>query len=50
MATNLEALIKHDEDHVLILDFGSAEDTGIAVESLGKPFTSVERQAVVIRL
>ncbi len=48
MAMNLEALIKHDENHVLILELGPADETGIAVESLGKPFTPIERQAIVI--
>jgi CRISPR-associated protein Cas2 len=48
MAMRLEDLIKPGEDHVLILDLGPADDIGIAVESLGKAFTPIERRAIVI--
>jgi CRISPR-associated protein Cas2 len=48
MAMALETLIDHATDHVVILDIGPAEDVELAVESLGKSFTPIERRAVVI--
>lgn len=48
MAMALEMLIDHDADHVLILDLGPAQEVELAVESLGKTFTPIERRAVVI--
>ena len=48
MAMALESLINRDEDHVLILDLGPAEDVELAIESLGKTFAPIERRAVVI--
>ncbi len=48
MASALEEIIDTTEDHVLILDLGPAEEVALAVESLGKPFTPIERQAIVI--
>jgi CRISPR-associated protein Cas2 len=48
MAMALETLIDPTADHVVILDLGPAEDVQLAVESLGKSFTPIERQAVVI--
>ena len=40
--------IKHDEDHVLLLDLGPAENVTPRVRSLGKPFSAVERTAVIV--
>lgn len=48
MASALESMIDAADDHVVILDLGPAEDVGLAVESLGKRFTPIERQAIVI--
>jgi CRISPR-associated protein Cas2 len=48
MALALETLIDRETDHVIILDLGPAEDVQLAVESLGKSFTPIERRAVVI--
>jgi CRISPR-associated protein Cas2 len=48
MARRLEELIHGRDDHVLILDLGSAEKVELRVESLGKTFESVKRTAVVI--
>lgn len=48
MAMALEAAIVRDADHVLILDLGPADDSELAVESLGRPFAAIERHAVVI--
>ncbi len=44
----LEALIKPQEDHVLIIDLGPAEAVDPRIESFGKPFESVKREAIVI--
>jgi len=33
---------------VLILDLGPAENVTLAVESLGKNFTAIERRAIII--
>lgn len=48
MAMALETLIDHETDHVIILDLGPAEDVELAVESLGKTFAPIERQAVIV--
>jgi CRISPR-associated protein Cas2 len=48
MAARLERWIKRDEDHVLIIDLGPAEGIGPSVESLGKAFTPIRREAIVI--
>jgi CRISPR-associated protein Cas2 len=48
MASALESIIDATADHIVILDLGPAEDVGLAVESLGKRFAPIERQAIVI--
>ena len=48
LGMSLEGLIDNETDHVVILDLGPAEDVRLAVESLGKSFTPIERRAVVI--
>ena len=48
MASELEGLIDRNADHVVILDLGPADEVELAVESLGKSFTPIERRAVVI--
>lgn len=48
MAMGLETLIVRDEDHVLILDLGPADDADIAIESLGRRLETIERRATVI--
>jgi CRISPR-associated protein Cas2 len=48
MAMRLEAAMNMKEDHVLILDLGFADAVDPRVESLGKPFESVRRAAVVL--
>lgn len=48
MASALESIIDGTADHVVILDLGPAEDVELAVESIGKRFTPIERQAIVI--
>ncbi len=44
----MSAVIKHDEDHVIILDVGPADDVKPRVSSLGKPFAAVTRQPVIV--
>ena len=48
LETCLRALIKAGEDHVLVIDIGPADKIEVAVKSLGKEFSAIERQAVVI--
>ena len=44
----LGEIIDHTKDHVVILDLGSAAGIRLRVESLGKPFTVVERGPVIV--
>lgn len=44
----LRKLVKAGEDHVLLIDIGPAHRTDVIVESIGKTFSTIERQAVVI--
>lgn len=44
----LEEVINQAEDHVVILDLGSAAALRPRVESLGKPFAVVERGPVIV--
>ncbi len=48
LETKLRELVKVGEDHVLVIDIGSADNTNIVVMSIGKTFSGIERQAVVI--
>ena len=48
LETRLRELVKTGEDHVLLIDVGPADRTALVVESIGKTFTAIERQAVVI--
>lgn len=49
LETKRRERIKAGEDHVLVIDIGSADETDIAVMSIGKAFSAIEREAVVIR-
>jgi len=48
----LEAALRdemnHQEDHILILDLGPAENVTPNVRSLGKQFAAVVREAVIV--
>ncbi len=44
----LRELVKAGEDHVLLIDVGSADRTKLAVASIGKTFAGIERRAIVI--
>ncbi|RMF67228.1 MAG: CRISPR-associated endonuclease Cas2 [Alphaproteobacteria bacterium] len=48
LAERLDQLIHHGEDHVLILDLGPAEKVELKVESLGREFRPVAREAVIV--
>lgn len=44
----LERLINHKEDHVIILDLGLADEVDPRVESIGKSFTPIAREAIIV--
>jgi CRISPR-associated protein Cas2 len=48
MSARLEKEIHHRDDHILIVDVGPAEKVDPKVESLGKSFESVKRQAIIV--
>jgi CRISPR-associated protein Cas2 len=48
LETQLRELVKTGEDHVLLMDLGPADKIELAVESIGKTFSKIERQAIVI--
>jgi len=48
LAARAEALIDHREDHLIILDLGPAERVELKVESLGKRFEAVRREAIIV--
>ncbi len=48
MMATLDEIIHHDHDHVLIVDIGLADKVDPRVISLGKPFTPVVREPVII--
>ena len=48
LETRLRELVKNGEDHVLLVDVGPADKIELAIESIGKTFSKMERQATVI--
>jgi len=48
LESRLRELVKNGEDHVLLIDIGPADKVHLAVESIGKGFSKMERQATVI--
>jgi CRISPR-associated protein Cas2 len=44
----LDGIIRHTEDHVVLLDLGAAERVVPRVVSLGKTFTPVVRDVIVV--
>lgn len=48
LETKLREHIKAGEDHVLVIDVGPAEKTDIAVMSIGRTISAIERKAVVV--
>lgn len=48
METALRDIIKSGEDHVLVIDIGPADKTDLVVDSLGKMFQPIQKEAIVI--
>lgn len=48
LETQLRELVKYGEDHVLLIDVGPADKIELAIESIGKTFSKLERHATVI--
>lgn len=48
LETTLRELIKAGEDHVLVVDIGPADKTSVAITSIGKSYSAISREAVVI--
>ncbi len=48
LETQLREAIKVGEDHVLVIDVGPAHKSEVAVVSIGKTLSAIERQAIVI--
>jgi CRISPR-associated protein Cas2 len=48
MKLALDEVINHAEDHVIIIDVGLAAANRPRIESLGKPFSMVERGPVIV--
>ena len=48
LETRLRELVKNGEDHILLIDVGPADKIHLAVESLGKSFSKMERRPNVI--
>jgi CRISPR-associated protein Cas2 len=48
LIASLDEMIHHDEDHVLLIDIGSADHVEPKVVSLGKDFRPVERKPIIV--
>lgn len=48
LETRLRELIEAGEDHVPVIDVGPAERTALVAESIGKTFSGIRREAIVI--
>ncbi|KKZ10632.1 MAG: CRISPR-associated protein Cas2 [Candidatus Synechococcus spongiarum 142] len=48
LEARLRDIIKVGQDHVMVIDIGPADKTDIAIMSIGKPYATIERQAIVI--
>jgi CRISPR-associated protein Cas2 len=44
----LDGIIHHDDDHVILVDVGPAEQVSPRVVSLGKAYAPVERAPVIV--
>jgi CRISPR-associated protein Cas2 len=44
----LDGIIHHDDDHVVLMDMGPAEQVTPRVVSLGKTYSAVERVPVIV--
>jgi len=48
MIADLDNLIHHSEDHVLIMDLGVADNVEPRVTSLGKDFEAVSKDTIIV--
>lgn len=48
LTATVVGIIKQDEDHVVILDLGLADEVKPRVSSLGKSFEAVVRRTVIV--
>lgn len=48
LVADLDSIIHHDADHVLTLDLGPADKVELRVSSLGKNFTPIEREPIIV--
>ena len=48
LVSTLDQIIHHDHDHVLLMDLGSADAVTPKVVSLGKDFSPVEREPIIV--
>ncbi len=48
LETELCRVIEMGKDHVLIIDIGPANKSDVAVVSLGKTYSAIERQAIIV--
>ncbi len=46
--TEIRTVIKNEEDHVMIIDVGLAESAELSIQSIGKSFEVIKREAIVI--
>ncbi len=44
----LDGIIHHDDDHVLLIDVGAAENVMPRIVSLGKAYTPIARTSVIV--
>lgn len=48
MAARLERLIRFEDDHVVIIDIGDADRVDLRIESLGRAYESLRREATIV--
>lgn len=48
MQDHLGEIINRSEDHLLIIDLGPADSVSLRVQSIGKPFEPIRKEAVVV--
>ena len=48
LVRQIETILNRDEDHLLMLDVGPAENVVARVQSIGKVFAPVERVPVIV--
>ncbi len=48
LETKIRAIIKNEKDHVVIVDVGPTDSAELAIQSIGKSFRTIQREAIVI--